>query len=669
MSFWNRYPYTDFHEINMDWIIGILKEMEKKLEDFVATNSIKYANPFQWSIVNQYEKNTLVIEPNTGTAYLSVQAVPQGVAISNTDYWTPVFDLSQLILGLNDNITSHNEHLNIISSGSYSDGDWLLWKNELYEVISPITPGDVLAPDLNIKKTTIEDLVDALETTISNSLYYATPEMFGAVGDGVSDDTQAVKDALATGKPVLLTKTYRLTEGVDAVNDVIGYGGCLFMDATSVYVLHTAHNVKGVEIKSDNTHYVEIGIYVDDTSNNPRIEDCYVHNLYNSENSDIDHSVAGILVTGTSVNNVVTIRRNVIKNIVADYTFWQSVYSAGGIWVMCLSETVIDENTIINVVDSYNGDGISVIPRAATNATYTVTNNRIKGCGVDGIKVNAKGSLIDHNVIDLDSDTGVPTFTGVYGIRNLNEDTMISNNMIFSNNNANSSQAIYSERAVADGFENVSFVGNTIKNTLIGVYINVFSKCHIENNYFESNVANHKSIIALGAEQKISGNVNVHYLECGAGSIITDNELYDITTDSLQYITGLVFTNNKISSSTLVVSSGAKIIGNKFIDSLIMADGDSNIIDNIFNLSANHTAYAIAPKGANGNVSGNIIKANAASAGILVSGDYKTIMGNNISGCTLQINCPSTHNVVIGNIVVGSSSIAAGNVVDNNIGI
>lgn len=675
MSFWNHYPYTDFHELNLDWIINILREMEKKLENFVTTNSIKYANPFQWSIVNQYEKNTLVIEPNTGTAYLSVQAVPQGVNISNTDYWTPVFDLTTLFVDIYHNFTGNDEYLNVYASNNYSIGDWLLWRNKLYHAIAPINAGEALSVGSNIEQITVESAVKALsdaitdlESRVDNIEIFATPEMFGAVGDGIANDTDAVKEALNTGKPVIFQNTYKITEPLEALNDVYG-PGCLFMDATAGYIIHTAHDVKGLEIKSNNNHLVALGVYVSDTTNNPIIEDCYIHDLYNSESGTIDHSVIGILVTGTQTDNIVTIQRNVIKNIIASYTFWQSVYNACGIFVSCLSEAHVDANKVINVVDSYNGDGISIIPRSATTAHYSITNNNIKGCGVDGIKINARYSLVDNNIVDLDSAPGVAPFTGIYGIRNLNCDTVISNNTVFSNNSNNSSQGIYSERAVADAFKNVQFLSNKVINTLLGIYINTFAQCTIKDNYFESSVANHKSIIALGAAQKITGNINAHYLECGADSVITDNELYDIPSDALKYMTGLVITNNKISNSVLQVSSGAKIIGNELIDSLVQTAGDSNIVDNIFNLSASHTAHAIAPGGANGNVSGNIIKANAASAGILVSGDYKTITGNNISGCTLQINCPSTHNVVIGNIVVGSSSIAAGNVVDNNIGI
>ena len=32
MSFFSRYPYTDFHEMNLDWVIATLKEMDARIE-------------------------------------------------------------------------------------------------------------------------------------------------------------------------------------------------------------------------------------------------------------------------------------------------------------------------------------------------------------------------------------------------------------------------------------------------------------------------------------------------------------------------------------------------------------------------------------------------------------------------------------------------------------
>lgn len=97
MAFYDKFPYTNFQELNLDWILQYLKAQEEQIKNFIAVSSIKYADPIQWNITTQYEANTIVIDPQTGTAYISTQPVPSGVALSNADYWTVVFDLQTII--------------------------------------------------------------------------------------------------------------------------------------------------------------------------------------------------------------------------------------------------------------------------------------------------------------------------------------------------------------------------------------------------------------------------------------------------------------------------------------------------------------------------------------------------------------------------------------------
>ena len=96
MAYNYEYPYTDSGRYNADWMLNELKRLSIEMVDFVKLNTIKYADPINWDIAKQYEANTVVIDANTGKAYLSVAPVPSGVSISDTNYWEPILTLDFL---------------------------------------------------------------------------------------------------------------------------------------------------------------------------------------------------------------------------------------------------------------------------------------------------------------------------------------------------------------------------------------------------------------------------------------------------------------------------------------------------------------------------------------------------------------------------------------------
>lgn len=240
-GFLHDYPYTNFHEMNLDWILAQMVELKSDMKNFVNQNTIKYADPIQWNITTQYEGNTVVIEPNSGNAYISSQPVPAGVAITNTDYWSIIGNFSVLYESIKESIAAADDGSNINATEARTEGQ-LLWLNsKLYKVLSDISVGALYITSgagQNVQEVTIEELLEGQETEIENihdditiinssiltiigeigelkgDLIVTTPEAHGATGDGVADDTQAFIDALSKADIVICNNNYKITETV-----------------------------------------------------------------------------------------------------------------------------------------------------------------------------------------------------------------------------------------------------------------------------------------------------------------------------------------------------------------------------------------------------------------------------------------------------------------------
>ena len=195
MSLFDHFPYTNFHELNLDWILKALRELDNTIDQFVALNSLKYADPIQWDITSQYEKNTIVIDPQTGTAYISVAPVPVGTALTNTDFWAVVFDLSSFITRAAQNLANVYEAETTTSATvSIAKNSWIVWGDVLYKALTNITAGDTYVIGGNIAHFTIEDVCGHLEdlrTANKNNLVAAINELVGNIVAEISNRTNA----------------------------------------------------------------------------------------------------------------------------------------------------------------------------------------------------------------------------------------------------------------------------------------------------------------------------------------------------------------------------------------------------------------------------------------------------------------------------------------------
>lgn len=297
MGLFETFPYANFHEMNMDWILHELKQLKTEITNFVAINSVKYANPIIWDITSQYETNTVVLD-SSGNAYLSVQPVPAGVSLDREEYWTKIGNFSALWDSVRSAITPYDEQHNTTASVNHKAGDWVWVENDLLLITKNITAGDKYVDGGNCKKTNVHDLFTTLGDTVTNEVNTLSGDLqdeitaretgdnaidakitaeataraeadatlkeelkaaenivffekHGAVGDGVTDDTAAIKAAVAdaenTGKILAsLAKKYFVTDTI-AVDchrvknvNITGTIKASFTDQT-ILKLYTSH--------------------------------------------------------------------------------------------------------------------------------------------------------------------------------------------------------------------------------------------------------------------------------------------------------------------------------------------------------------------------------------------------------------------------------------------
>lgn len=165
----HRAPYTNFHDLNLDWIMEVLNEFNTKLTNFVSLATIKYANPIQWDITSQYEANTVVVDSN-GNAYLSVQPVPSGVSLDRDDFWTKIGNFDELWANVKKAITPNDEGHSPTATANRAVDD-LVWVNgALVRVTRAMIAGDAYVPGSNCVSSSTNEVLHYLITAFNGGL-------------------------------------------------------------------------------------------------------------------------------------------------------------------------------------------------------------------------------------------------------------------------------------------------------------------------------------------------------------------------------------------------------------------------------------------------------------------------------------------------------------------
>ena len=229
LPWWIHYPNVNNEIINLDWILQVSNENTDKIENFIGVNTIKYADPILWDITSQYEANTIVVDPQTGDAYISTKAVPYGVALSNEGYWTRIYNYASEIHTFREQIAA-DEQLSTTASAPREVNDLVFLNGLLYRVTSSMIAGDSYVEDSNCVKTTI-DLELKREALLRiegiNNEAQARADADTALGQRIDNEAQARADADTVIRELISNISYDYIVSVDGTGDYTSLAECV----------------------------------------------------------------------------------------------------------------------------------------------------------------------------------------------------------------------------------------------------------------------------------------------------------------------------------------------------------------------------------------------------------------------------------------------------------
>lgn len=440
----------------------------------------KFADPVEWNNALSYEALTIVT--HLGNSFTSKKPVPAGVDIGNGEYW--------------------------VNTGNYNE-QVAAYANQVAAYANDVT---------TLKGKTVTGVL---------------PEKYGAVGDGVTDDTAAIKSAIAeckaNGKVLWLTGNYKITSPVGNIGSIsiTGLGSKITSTYEGSEPLFTcnAPKVQNVNIISNKNHTSAIFKCTD--WNNAVFDHI---NLY--------YGKCGIELDGTGSNSFLCTISN----------FNISDANETGIGIKNCADVNIN-NGVIN------------------KCHYGIKANGLSGlylCGVDIIScgtafrgefytANSQGWFFSNTLFDTSDTTNFST-AGINGYT--------ISNVHFSNSwfsNSHTDDNVYLSGCVNVQMNACSIIyakkyGLTItdcKNVKVNgctFFANSISNCaHIRNNNSEGTIINGCTLGGQGdgvfATYKGFRPIE---LNNSTNSIITSNRAYDNVTNEIQGNVGSDVVKNNI---------------------------------------------------------------------------------------------------------------------------
>lgn len=196
------------YQYDIGWLVDKILSFETELNTAIDLKTIHYADPIQWDITAQYAPNTVVVDPKTGTAYMSKVPVPSGILLTNTDYWVVIFNYQRIYDKIMSGV-AFNDKDNLNASKDLLVNDLVWYGGDLYRCTRAIPEGTTYLPGTNLTPTTIADCL---------ATYYGRDRVAQVLNDTVNvsgDYTLNAGDISETASNVTVHSTQDLLLDAD----------------------------------------------------------------------------------------------------------------------------------------------------------------------------------------------------------------------------------------------------------------------------------------------------------------------------------------------------------------------------------------------------------------------------------------------------------------------
>lgn len=703
------FPHSKMYDSDLREILARLIDLTNKLNNFISLNTIKYANPIQWNITTQYEANTVVIDPQTGTAYLSVKPVPSGVALTNSEYWTVIFDLD--IAQANNNITLRDDGNNVVSTFESAVGDWLLWKGTLYKVTREIELAQAYLVGYNLERYTVEHFIADLKSNLLNEISDTYTEIMNAVGDLNDLDTQTKVNLVAAINEIFSkvasvqeniniynVKNYGIvgdgvTDDTDAINDLIDNiaDGSTIYFPEGTYMIREVKDssVSGNNMQTNQLYEASLGIHLQNRNDitlrgagrstilkgiDP--VGCLYGNIINVENSTgiiiKDLTVYGNLQTHVNVCNTGNLKDEWLYGI----NFWKDSKN-------CLVDNVRCEQCHadgINLHDDFQRYMINIHIRDCTfyycgrngiqcgkskitfidNCTFDhMTGAQTTGCAVD---CEAHDYITEN--IYINNCTWTNTVQGV--AFNTIKNAIVSD--CYGNTFWNQSRKVYHGETFDRGF---GVIFNNVHGCATGFITDgtELHGCDVARLTIYSNLDNTQGDdTAIIEGCKI--DTIVFYGNFNGNMLITGNKIRLIQIEPSLTVSGLNIISNYLEQLVLRMSGNVNIIGNTIVSPdgtdgqnavRTLGTGTHKLIGNNIKVGTRSATHQVNMNGDSIKIVGNTIEDTRGSGTCIVGTAADLDIVNNYidasgAGYAIQVVCSGTP-LVDGNITKSVSGI------------